>query len=167
MRTIHLGLLFAILTLVARNAVAMSTSVAPLVGVGIGRGYLLGFGGRAGVTLDSSVYFGGTFVYHFGEMGSSDPYIWYAGGEAGYETVAQPFKVRPYFGLAYANLGNVCSQGGCSGGRTSQGDALVFPGVTFILPIDVVFVGLDVRYMLLVGEGQGALGTYLTAGFAF
>ena len=164
MPKIVVSLLVACMTFVARDALAASPSAAILGGIGR---FLIGAGGRAGVTLDTSVYLGGTFIYHVGESRSNRSF-WYTGAEFGYDAPAGPLKVRPYLGMGYANVTPVCPDGYCTPAEPkSPHDAMIWPGVTLLVPIAVLFVGLDARYNLLIGSGYDTVSVFATAGFAF
>jgi hypothetical protein len=164
-------------TFYAQKASAMGASAAVLVGNGFKDGYNIGIGARGGVTLPMSLYLGGTILYHLGKTTSDSgadfkANIWYFGGEGGYDIGAGPLTIRPYLGLGYANLRasapDVCALGACVGGSYSDGKLAFWPGVTGLVGLGSLFVGADLRYVLLVdAEDANAFSAFATLGVNF
>jgi len=179
MRKFLLGLvLFAVAMLHVERASAMGASAGVLVGNGFKDGYNLGLGARAGVTLPLGIYVGGTFVYHLGKSESLrgadlKTNVFYFGAEGGYEISAGPLTVRPYLGLGYASAqstqANCTALVGCTAGDTSgESKFALWPGVTALFPVGSLFVGADLRYVLLPDATDGnAFSAFLTAGLTF
>jgi hypothetical protein len=164
-------------TVYAPTASAMGASAGLLVGNGFKDGYNIGIGARGGLTLPMSLYVGGTIVYHLGKtqtssVGDITSNVWYLGGEGGYDIGAGPLTIRPYLGLGYANLRvsapDVCAFGTCVGGSNSEGKLAFWPGVTGLVGVGSIFVGADLRYVLLVDVEDGnAFSAFATAGMSF
>ncbi len=164
-------------TLYAPTASAMGPSAGLLVGNGFQDGYNIGIGARGGLTLPMNLYVGGTILYHLGKTestaaGDVTANIWYLGGEGGYDIGVGPLTVRPYLGLGYANLRvstpDFCGLGTCVGGSNSEGKLAFWPGVTGLVGIGNIFVGADLRYVLLVDVEDGnAFSAFATGGMSF
>jgi hypothetical protein len=179
MRKLAISVAFAVaaFTLYAAPASAMGASAGLLVGNGFKDGYNLGIGARGGLTLPMSLYVGGTILYHLGKTestpaGDVTANIWYLGGEGGYDLGVGPLTIRPYLGLGYANLRvsapDACVLGTCVGGSNSQGKLAFWPGVTGLVGLGSVFVGADLRYVLLVDVEDGnAFSAFATVGMGF
>ncbi len=178
MRKLLIGLvLFALAMFHTQRASAMGASAGILVGNGFKDGYNLGLGARAGVTLPLGLYVGGTFVYHLGKsqnIGGADlkANVYYFGAEGGYEISAGPLTVRPYLGLGYASPRITqanCQLQACVAGETS-GDSkfAMWPGATALFPVGNLFVGADLRYVVLFDTTDGnAFAAFLTGGMSF
>ena len=161
----------------AQTASALGASAGLLVGNGFKDGYNVGIGARAGFTLPMSLYLGGTIVYHLGKtestgVGDVTANIWYLGAEGGYDLGAGPLTIRPYLGFGYAHLGvsapDVCVLGACASGGHSDGKLAFWPGVTGLVGVGSLFVGADLRYVLLVDVEDGnAFSAFATAGLSF
>ncbi|HMJ53843.1 MAG TPA: outer membrane beta-barrel protein [Polyangiaceae bacterium] len=176
--TISILLAASAFTFYAETASAMGASAGVLVGNGFKDGYNLGIGARGGVTLPMSLYVGGTILYHLGKTetiagGDVTANIWYLGAEGGYDLGAGPLTIRPYLGVGYANLRvsapDVCVLGTCAGGGShSDGKLAFWPGVTGLIGLGGLFVGADVRYVLLVDVEDGnAFSAFATVGMGF
>jgi hypothetical protein len=179
MRKLMIGVLLAASAFLfyAETASAMGASAGVLVGNGFKDGYNLGIGARGGVTLPMSLYVGGTIVYHLGKtdstsIGDITRNIWYLGAEGGYDLGAGPLTIRPYLGFGYAHLSvsapDACALGTCVGGSNSVGKLAFWPGVTGLVGVGSLFVGADLRYVLLVDVEDGnAFSVFGTAGLSF
>ena len=182
MRKLAIGISFVLAasvasTFYAKPASAMGASAGLLVGNGFKDGYNLGIGARGGLTLPMSLYVGGTIVYHLGKTestpaGDVTANVWYLGGEGGYDLGAGPLTIRPYLGFGYANLRasapDICVGGTCVGGSNSQGKLAFWPGVTGLVGVGSLFVGADIRYVLLVDVDDGnAFSAFATVGMSF
>ncbi len=179
MRKFQIGIvLFALAMLYTQRASAMGASAGILVGNGFKDGYNVGFGARAGFTLPLGVYIGGTFVYHLGKSestpgGDLTTHLFYLGPEGGYELSAGPLTVRPYLGLGYASFSasvpQSCAAGICGGGATlTDGKLAVWPGATALFPVGNLFVGADMRYVVLLDTTDAnAFSVFLTGGMRF
>ena len=164
-------------TFYAGTAAAISPSAALLVGNGFEDGYNFGFGARGGVTLPMSVYVGGTFVYHLGKtestpVGDITANIWYVGAEGGYDLGVGPLTIRPYLGLGYAHprasAPDVCVGGQCVGASSSDGRFALWPGATALVGLGGIFVGADLRYVVLVDvDDHNAFSAFATLGTSF
>ncbi len=146
-------------------------SIAFMFGHGEKDAFKTGIGGRIGYTLRSGLYFGGSYVSHFGmQDGPVQASIWYAGGEVGYELEAGPLIVRPYAGAGLASIyASVFMPpiGSFQGGKIEASDRrfAVWPGASVLLPIDRAFIGVDAKF--LVVENSNAFNAYGTLGVAF
>jgi hypothetical protein len=179
MRKFQIGIvLFALAMLYTQRVSAMGASAGILVGNGFKDGYNVGFGARGGFTLPLGVYIGGTFVYHLGKSestpgGDLTTHLFYFGPEGGYELSAGPLTVRPYLGLGYASFSasvpQSCSAGICGGGPTLTDSKLaVWPGATALFPVGNLFIGADLRYVVLLDTTDAnAFSIFLTGGIAF
>ncbi len=164
-------------TLYTPTASAMGPSAGLLVGNGFKDGYNVGIGARGGLTLPMNLYVGGTILYHLGKtestpLGDITANVWYLGGEGGYDLGVGPLTIRPYLGLGYANLRvsapDTCVLGTCVGGSNSQGKLAFWPGVTGLVGLGSIFVGADLRYVLVVDVEDGnAFSAFATAGMSF
>jgi hypothetical protein len=181
MRPFRIGIVcgaFALFALHATTAAAAGPSAALLLGEGFKDGYNFGIGVRGGFTLPMSLYLGGTFVYHLGSSegtltGDVKDNLFYFGAEGGYELSAGPLTVRPYLGLGYANvmatrppfcIGSVCGPSTSN----SAGKGTFWPGVTAIFPIGNLFVGGDLRYVILLdADDANAFSLFATGGTTF
>jgi hypothetical protein len=173
-----LGATSALFVLHATAASAAGPSAALMLGEGFKDGYRFGIGARAGFTLPMSVYLGGTFVYHLGtteasQTGDVKLNLFYFGAEGGYELSAGPLTVRPYLGLGYASVMG-SAPGYCVGSvcgpevSKSEGHGAVWPGATAMYPIGNLFIGGDVRYVVLLdADDANAFGIFLTGGTTF
>jgi hypothetical protein len=172
---------FALAALGTSTASAAGPSAALLLGEGFKDGYNFGLGARGGFTLPMSVYVGGTFVYHLGKTepapnGDYKANVFYFGPEGGYELSAGPLTVRPYVGLGYASL-MASAPGYCTGSvcgpatSKTEGVAAIWPGATAIFPLGNLFIGGDVRYVMLLGaespDAGSAFSIFLTGGTTF
>jgi hypothetical protein len=179
MRKFQIGIvLFTLAMLYTQRASAVGASAGILVGTGFKDGYNVGFGARGGFTLPLGVYIGGTFVYHLGKSestpsGDLSTHLFYFGPEGGYELSAGPLTLRPYLGLGYASLSasvpQTCAAGICGGGATiTDSKPALWPGATALFPVGNLFVGADVRYVLLLDTTDGnAFSAFLTGGMTF
>jgi len=177
MRKLAIGTFFALCTFYVGTASALSPSAGLLVGNGFKEGYGFGLGARAGVTLPLSVYVGGTFVYHLGETkstaaGDRSVNVWYVGAEGGYDLGVGPLTLRPYLGLGYAHVRaaspDVCAFGQCVSASGSNGEFALWPGVTALVGLGGLFVGADLRYVVLVDvEDFNAFSAFATIGMSF
>jgi hypothetical protein len=151
-----------------------------LAGYGFNDGYKLGLGLRGGYTLPNRLYLGGTLLLHEGRTGvrieqSETPQtdLYYGGAEGGWDAVAGPLVIRPYLGVGYA-LVRASSNPGCVTAGTcvalwSNDSALgLWPGAVAIVRSGGIFVGADVRYVVLVGSPYpNAVSAFGTAGLEF
>lgn len=147
----------------------MKISGAALVGFGLnnaGSGdeslniYGVGLGVRAGVSLPSNLYAGGTFVYHLGatkEFGSMKvtSAVNYYGVEGGYNIASGGMTIRPYLGLGQIKpRGEVCYNSVCT---TAEGKAEIYiaPGAALLFGSGSIFGGVDVRMVrVMTGEAD-------------
>jgi hypothetical protein len=151
-------------------------SVGVLVGWGFQPWYHLAAGLRAGLDI-GDIYAGGTVVYAFGQtledksrvagftFKDSGNYVLF-GGEVGYNIRLDALSVRPFLGMGAAVTPREKCDPRC---QSETGTHLYLaPGVVGLYPIDPVFVGLDVRYNVVLGltDGSGAMAS-ATAGLAF
>lgn len=151
-------------------------SAAANMGFGLGDGYGLGFGGRAGYTLPGRVYVGGIVGYHIGNTAESQGVsvsnkTWYFGPEAGYDLGVGKVLVRPVLGLGlgFRNQNVTGADGAAVAANTSSSETdtriYVSPGASVIYPIGNFFVGGDTRAMLMKGDNSilfmGSAGAHL------
>lgn len=165
----------------------MKISAAALVGFGVNNAapdgasesfniYGLGFGVRAGVSLPSNLYVGGTFVYHLGksqEAGTgafavkSTVGMQYYGVEAGYNIASGGMTIRPYLGLGQAKphaevcVGSVCSSG------DYKSEIYIAPGAAFLFNVGTsMFAGVDARMVrIMTGDGDKGKASSLPSVF--
>ncbi len=164
----------------------MKISAAALVGFGLNNAapdgasetfniYGLGFGVRAGVSLPSNLYVGGTFIYHLGKSQESGTGAYsyktsvgmqYYGVEGGYNIAAGGMTIRPYLGLGQAKphaevcIGSVCGSG------EYKSEIYIAPGAAFLFDLGSVFAGADVRMVrIMTGEGDKGKGSSLPSVF--
>lgn len=168
MRTVLSAAAVIAATLTAANAHAL-VSAGLLVGEGFKDGYNFGIGARAGVTLPAvPVYVGGTFVYHLGKtesspLGDVNAKVLYVGVEGGYEIGIPLVSIRPYLGLGYASL-----TGSVGDISESNGKFAIWPGATGLVSLGTIFVGLDVRYVVVTdADDANAASLFATAGLSF
>jgi hypothetical protein len=177
MRKLAIIALFAVCYLYAGRASAMGASAGLLVGNGFKDGYNVGLGARGGVTLPMNIYVGGTFLYHLGKTESVagadvTANVWFLGAEGGYDLGVGPLTLRPYLGLGYAHLSvsapDVCALGTCVSASDSDGKVAFWPGATGLFNLGSWFVGVDLRYTVLLDVDDGnAFGAFATAGLGF
>jgi hypothetical protein len=138
----------------------------------------LGFGLRGGYTLPMNLYLGGTFVYHLGgsrstPAGDYSINVLYFGVEGGYDIEAGPIVVRPYLGLGDAigssTVPQVClGPFGCVGGSVSSGSFALWPGAAVLYPMDSLFFGGDLRFLIPTDNSDAtALSIFATGGLKF
>src|SRR5689334_13686333 len=179
------GALFvAFLLFCSRTATALDSSGAILVGYSRTDdvfdappvGYGVGVGARGGLTLPFHLYLGGAFVYHLGvhPSSSSSSNVWYLGAEGAYDIVVGPVTIRPYVGAGYAHwrreAAELCDFVPCGGGVRNRGEFAWWPGGAVLVDVgsSKVFVGTDVRYVMIPGLFEGnSLGGFLTGGMHF
>jgi hypothetical protein len=155
-----------------------------LLGYGISfedqNGWGVGLGVRGGYNLNQ-IYLGGRFVYHFGEtyegatggltIAEATINLWEVGVEAGYDLlVADKLTIRPEVGLGIATriasadsalLGDLFSDT-----NTNPYLALGASGLYDITP--ELFLGLDARIQLILGDGSpAALVLLINGGMRF
>lgn len=148
-------------------------SIAFLAGHGEKDAFKAGVGGRVGYTLKNNLYFGGSFIWHFGTQdGPVQANVSYGGGEVGYELPVGPIVVRPYVGGGIASIfASVYMPriGGYEGGRISASESrfAVWPGASLLIPFDGGrgFIGVDGKF--LVVESANVFNAYGTVGVAF
>jgi len=145
-------------------------SIAFLAGRGEGEAFKSGIGGRIGYTLRNNIYFGGSFVSHFGTQdGPMQANASYGGGEVGYEFAAGPVVLRPYLGGGVASVWVsvfIPAIGSYPGGRIQASDRrfAVWPGASLLVPFDGgrAFIGVDAKYLVvadaIVFNAYGTLG---------
>jgi hypothetical protein len=172
-----IGLLLAVLTS-TRAASGAPVSGGVLVGYGFNEGYKLGLGIRGGVTLPARFYVGGALVLHEGWTGVKiEPYerpqtdLYYGGGEGGWDVSTGPFLVRPYLGVGYALVRAStlpCRVAGACVAWSNDGALGFWPGVASLFRSGGIFVGADLRYVVLVGSTyENAFSVFGTAGLEF
>jgi hypothetical protein len=134
-------------------------------------GFALGL--RGGYTLDFKLYLGLYFSYYVGT--SSEGYSAnttvkntasassiHFGAEVGYDWWLGPAVIRPSLELGPALALTTLS------GKTTTINSMMFgPGLTIFAPIDSFFIGGDVHFNLLTGDGPGAILLAATAGVRF
>jgi hypothetical protein len=149
-----------------------------LVGYGFNGGYKLGFGIRGGVTLPAHLYLGGTLILHEGWTGwkieqAERPQtdLYYGGAEGGWDVSAGPFVVRPYLGVGYALVRastSPCTVAGSCRVWSNDGALGLWPGAVAFFRLGGIFVGADLRYVVLVGSAyDNAVSVFGTAGLDF
>jgi hypothetical protein len=151
-------------------------TVAPLLGYATNE-LNLGVGVRAGYTIPQHVYFGATFVYHFGtsselsvggQKASASLRVFYPAGEVGYDLHLGNALIRPY-----AGGGALFVRASASGGGESTSDTesrlVVYPGLlaSYEIPHTDAFVGADARLLVLTSGGDPTFGAFFTAGGRF
>jgi len=178
MRTIRIGVAVAAAALASTHTASAGPSAALLVGDGFKDGYNVGIGARGGFTLPMSLYLGGTFVFHVGkseptQFGDAKANVFYLGPEVGYDIAAGPLTIRPYLGVGFANV-MATTPGYCTGSvcgpavSSSQGQAVLWPGATLLYPVGNLFVGADLRYVVVLDtEDFNALTFFVTGGTTF
>jgi hypothetical protein len=145
----------------------INPSVGVLVGWGFQPWYHLAAGLRGGVDI-GDIYAGATVVYAFGQtledksrvagftFKDSGNFVLF-GGEVGYNIRMDAFSARPFLGVG----ATVTPREWCDPKCRSETGTHVYlaPGVMGVYPIDPVFVGLDVRYNVVLGlnDGSGAM----------
>lgn len=118
----------------------------------------LGFGGRAGYTLDFGLYVGGMGEYFLGtsdDAGGVETSFsaWMLGGEVGYDLgVAQGLVIRPALTIALAGVtAEVCVNaaglgGGCTDGSDEEMDIGI--GAQGLYNLGGLQLGAELRYMV-------------------
>ena len=146
-----------------------------LLGYGVsledgGNPWGLGFGVRGGYNIDA-IFLGARFVYYLGESEDLGPLggevsvnVWELGLEVGYDIDAGGVVIRPALGFGLASLsvsaGNLDS---------SSSEFFIAPGASVLYNVtDSVFVGLDIRFQLVLAEETvKAIPILATAGMRF
>lgn len=131
-------------------------------------------GVRGGYTLDFRLYLGGFFNYYLGstesgindrvvgvETETSASYMQF-GVEVGYDWEAGPVIVRPSL-----EIGMAIALTDRTGTTTSVNDMMFGPGVTVLYPIDEFFIGGDLRFAIVTGDGVSGVLPAITAGMSF
>ncbi len=164
----------------------MKISAAALVGYGLNNAapdgadalnlYGLGFGVRAGVSLPSNLYVGGTFIYHLGasqESGSGAYKVTtkmgmqYYGVEGGYNIASGGMTIRPYLGLGQIKAhGETCVGSVCGSGE-SKSEIYIAPGAAFLFNVGTsMFAGVDARIVrVMTGDGDKGKASSLPSVF--
>jgi hypothetical protein len=135
---------------------------------------------RVGVSFESRVYIGTSFVYHLGKtreldfggtFGSLSVTVrnLYVGPEIGYDgRIADEVSIRPYTGFGYFCLIATAEYGG-SDASDSEGRFYIAPGMCLNVSMgDRSVLGFDGRYVVVTGEAGGdlgAFGAFLCLGF--
>ncbi len=132
-----------------------------------------GLGGRAGVVLFDHLYGGVALTYYFGgsEANVSAHTLMY-GVEAGWGfKPIEIVTIRPQVGLGNANFGYDAGQPPLSPGATyptvdagSTNNLYVEPGVTALLSLGLVFVGLDAGVLFFPGHEGGNTSAFALDG---
>ena len=162
------------------TAGAEPVSGALLVGYGFDEGYKLGLGVRGGFTAPFGLYLGGTLILHEGATGirierdeRPQTDLYYGGAEGGWDFSAGPLVFRPYLGLGYglaraSTLPDCAPAPACAPVWSNDGALALFPGAMGLVSSGGIFVGADVRYVLLIGSAyRNAFSAFGTAGLAF
>jgi hypothetical protein len=137
--------------------------------------YGLGFGLRGGYTLDFGLYVGGTFSYFLGtsDEGNSGGGSGTTGGaieqssnymqilaEVGYDIWISKLVIRPYMGMG-VGMAFLDSTGTAALYASPVSSFSFAPGASIFYNIDSVFIGGDVRFNIM--GGNGVTGTVLSA----
>jgi hypothetical protein len=139
----------------------------------------MGLGLRGGVHIKSflPLYVGGLAEFFFGSATSnkdlgvrstSAERFAYGGGEFGADVeAATDFTIRPYFGLGLGfDWKQVCPGGVCT--NTTKLHPTLTPGIIGLYSLGVVFLGADLRYIIVPGSGTaGGAAISATAGVKF
>lgn len=134
---------------------------------------------RFGGNVTESVYVGGTFLYAFGQTANeieSDitgneeydqgNFILF-GPEVGYDIDIDSLVLRPYLGLGAAlHPLEHCTGGDCESDTKVR--MYLAPGAAFLYPMEPFFIGLDLRYNILIAlANESAPMLAATAGMWF
>lgn len=120
--------------------------------------YRLGIGARAGVTLPSSLYLGGSFDLFFGESETTlgvenSASLTQLMGNIGYDLALGPLTLRPLLGVGLATL----SAESCTGGTCisdSSGEFALAPAAEATFSLGLLTLGGEVRYNLVFADGD-------------
>ncbi len=130
--------------------------------------YKLGFGGRAGYTMDNKIYLGGNADYFLGTSSSSGSFsssssIFIVNADVGYEMeLAGGFIVTPVLGFGF---GFRRSSSSFSGQSSSTPNFSISPGVNAMYPLGEFKIGIDAQYHIVSNANALAMGA--TVGMDF
>jgi Outer membrane protein beta-barrel domain len=114
-----------------------------------------GVGLRAGLTLPSSLYLGGSFDYFFGESIETPPVgelsisVLQLMGHVGYDIGLGPFMLRPGVGLGLSNFNS-----DAGGDTDTEGDFVASPGVEAAFNLVLLSFGAELRYNKVFADGD-------------
>jgi hypothetical protein len=142
--------------------------------------YFLGIAIRGGYELDNRIFLGGGFVYHLGE--SDDLVINTPGAmtagivsarqnymlgfvEGGYDIWAGNLIIRPsiWLGMGFAIVDPYLT----SGGVKTVSDFMFAPGLNLNYVMDGIYIGGDVRYVAVTGDGVQGIDFFFLVGLRF
>ena len=136
--------------------------------------YGVGLGLRGGYTLNMGLYVGGQFIYFIGDSEEAGGMkasinVMTLGVEVGYDLKVAPVLIRPSLGLglAFASASVSGSVSGFSVGDQSNTETYFYvaPGASVIYPINMFFVGADLRLIFMTSDPLSkALTIMLTGG---
>jgi hypothetical protein len=130
---------------------------------------------RGGYTFDFGLYAGAYFAYFIGHtieggggvlnVGDSETHASYMpfGLEVGYDWFVGPVIVRPSLEIGWA-IGFRQSTGEPS---RSINDFMLGPGLLIMYPMDEWFIGGDMRFSIVTGDGASGFVPAITAGLRF
>jgi hypothetical protein len=116
--------------------------------------YGAGFGLRAGLTLPTALYLGGSFDYFFGESEEllgvdASASLLQLMAVAGYDLGLGPLTLRPSLGLG---LAQTSVDAGIA--DTSEGDFVLSPGAELIVGLGFWSVSAEARYNKIFADGD-------------
>jgi len=136
--------------------------------------YSLGLGVRGGYTLDFGLYVGGMFTYFIGSSDEGSSAVTAGGSvtassnymeflaEVGYDVWIAKFVLRPYMGLG---VGSAFQDNTV---YSSPVNSFAFaPGVSVFYAFGAAFLGVDVRFNLMNGNGVDGTVLSLLGGMRF
>jgi hypothetical protein len=142
--------------------------------------YFFGLGLRGGYELDMKIFLGAGFVYHLGESLTST--VNNVGGvtagtatarqnymlafvEAGYDIWVDRLIIRPsmWLGMGFAIADPYLTTGGVH----TVSDFMFAPGLNLIYVLDGIYLGGDVRYVAVTGDGVQGLDLFFMIGLRF
>jgi hypothetical protein len=156
-RALICGGLSLVVSLSTRRASCEEANVTPVANVAaLGEvtagDAAFGFGVRGGATFRERTYLGGIFGFHptSSDIGAPN-WLWYAGAEAGIHASTSPVT-RFYVGGGYHQWASSSWSTGGTNIRTAvSGSVLVWPGFALLFPVDPLFMGFDLRFLVAFG----------------
>jgi len=122
------------------------------------------FGG--GVILEGlPIFLGGLFVYHVTAYDGASAF--FLGGDVGYDFQISGASIRPELGLGIGHASvsaSIDTPYGSASGSVSDTEIVIAPGLAGTYELGNFFVGADLRFWLILDDGDDPFGFYAFAG---